>query len=328
MGIVVHVIGTYIHGGIERARGNFGARRQRLSAAQKKRVDAKAAIMLLNPQRAIEMKVDFLHLRFTVQNLGGLNLLLVASLSFMLANVNHDSKSGRIVLNQIEVVDFWLLLLSLIAASLLWLHKLREVSEFSVAIETYEDKQDESSHVPVGGQPAGSVQYGDRVVLITFDGSLLWVDTRDGSRLKATESGIAGRGSELAFQKEIFEVIDPKIPTGASLRRPVKFGDEIALRWVVNGQIVGVDPNDPGKPIVANVAEVQGCEMFRVTPGPAMPEDTKREVSYGMPFGLYAYNKVYVGYTWDAGKDFCACVERKPPERIGDWERFMFIKPF
>ena len=326
-GLVIHVVGTYLHAWIDRARGTLSERRRRLSEAQRQRVDAQAALLLREPARIVEMKVDHLHVRQTAQNQCLLLCGTAGLLILVLSGAGVGARPGTGTLSGWQVINACLMLVGMGFNAVNLSNSLRRAAEISVVIDTFEDKR-EAAGEGRSSAGVGGVAYGDRVVLTTFDGNLWRVDVDEASRVKATNNGITGKADEQAFRSETFEVISPIDPQRTCTRRSVKFGDQIALRWIVNDRFVGADLNNGGNSVVATATVVGDWEKFHITPSPAMAEDTMQEVSYGMPFGLYAFNKTFVGYAHDTDKSFCACVSRTSPERLGDWERFMFIKPF
>lgn len=196
------------------------------------------------------------------------------------------------------------------------------------------DTQRQDKHLPSATEPAcdeiskivkelggfrastGVVAYGDKVVLMAFNGSYIQVESNEQGTMKANVD------NQSFGNWDKFEVVSA---TGAVPGRAVKFGDRIGLKSLKNGKFVWVDFNNDQNAVGATATDPKDWETFVIQstkPGRL----TEGFVTYGASFGLLSdqeksTQRRFVAHKGDTGTFWAKS------ETIGNWERLMFVEP-
>lgn len=161
---------------------------------------------------------------------------------------------------------------------------------------------------------AGVVAYGDKVVLMAFNGSYVQVESNEQGTMKASSPSFG--------DWDRFEVVSAM---GAVQGRAIKFGDKVGLKSLKNEKLVSVDFNNEQNAIGAAATDLQDWEKFVIqSTKPGRP--TEGFVTYGASFGLLSDQEKSTQRYLVAHKDDTNTFWAKA-KTIGNWERLMFVEP-
>lgn len=155
-----------------------------------------------------------------------------------------------------------------------------------------------SRRSPSGSPYRRPVMYGDAVALRAANGNYVSADLSHDATLLATASHIQSW--------EMFEIIDATEPDSLDRSKPVRYGDQIALRATSNGKFIGADLGSH-KELTARVPWVRGWESFVLTRPPQSLCDSASErlESVGC-FALKAANGKFVSCLLDTDQSLAA----------------------
>jgi len=160
------------------------------------------------------------------------------------------------------------------------------------------------------------VEYGRKVAFIMHDHYFLQVDLDD---RQLAGPGLQAVDKERAGGWESFELVDPQDTVGSPIKKPLRYGDRIALR-AVNDRFVGAEMNF-GDILIAGAEKAQEWETFTVqslSVKTGIPNGSY--VYYGHPIALLADNQKFVAYRADTDKKIWAAAAA-----VGAWEQFTFV---
>jgi hypothetical protein len=157
------------------------------------------------------------------------------------------------------------------------------------------------------------IYYGDQIAIRACDGTYWQVNRDNGDKVMALAKHVK--------EWELIEIVSVDDEFVSKRKRPVRYNERVAFRFITNNSFIGADLNSNGE-LVARVPWVKAWEVFTLLEHPQKPSRKDKRVRYGSWFALRACNGKHVMFDKDGTRQLHAWVPH-----IDEWEAFVFIKP-
>jgi hypothetical protein len=156
--------------------------------------------------------------------------------------------------------------------------------------------------------------FGDQIGIRACDGEYWQVNRNNEDRVMALAKHIK--------EWEIIEIVAVGDEFVSQKKRPVRYNEEVAFRFIVNNSFVGADLNTINNELTARVPWVKDWQKFTLLEHPHKVSPKDKKARYGSWFALRACNNQHVMFDKNDSKQLFACVPH-----IDEWEAFVFIHP-